>query len=52
MNSAGTPAIPAILTNIPRLVTAYYADVPDLSIPRHPVLAGVWLIPHRRDPLA
>ena len=36
----GEPATPAILTNIPRLITAYYAEVPDPAIPRQRVAFG------------
>ena len=36
----GEPATPAILTNVPRLVTAYYAEVPDPAIPRQRVAFG------------
>ena len=36
----GEPATPAILTNIPRLVTAYYAEVPDPAIARQRVAFG------------
>ena len=36
----GEPATPAILTNIPRLVTAYYAEVPDPAITRQGVAFG------------
>ncbi len=31
--AAGKPADPSILTNIPRLVTAYFAQQPDVSVP-------------------
>jgi len=37
---AGKPAPPAILTDIPRLVTAYYTDRPDISVPAHRVAFG------------
>jgi phosphoglucomutase len=37
---AGKPAPPAILVDVPRLVTAYYTDVPDPSIPAHRVVFG------------
>jgi phosphoglucomutase len=37
---AGKPAPPAILVNVPRLVTAYYADAPDPSIPAQRVAFG------------
>jgi phosphoglucomutase len=36
----GEPATPAILTNIPRLVTAYYTEVPDPAIARQRVAFG------------
>ncbi len=37
---AGKPAPPALLVNVPRLVTAYYTDVPDPSIPEQRVVFG------------
>jgi len=37
---AGKPATPAILTNVPRLVTAYYTEVPDPALPRQRVAFG------------
>ncbi|MFZ1043070.1 MAG: phosphoglucomutase (alpha-D-glucose-1,6-bisphosphate-dependent) [Anaerolineales bacterium] len=37
---AGKPADPASLVNIPELVTAYYADTPDASIPAQRVAFG------------
>ncbi|MEO8468671.1 MAG: phosphoglucomutase, partial [Chloroflexota bacterium] len=37
---AGKPAPPAILVDVPRLITAYYADVPDPSIPAQRVAFG------------
>src|SRR6516164_1090766 len=37
---AGKPAEPSMLTNIPRLVTAYYAERPDPSIPGQRVAFG------------
>jgi phosphoglucomutase len=37
---AGKPAPPAMLVNVPRLITAYYADVPDPSIPAERVAFG------------
>jgi phosphoglucomutase len=37
---AGKPAPPAILVNVPRLVTAYYTDVPDSSVPGQRVAFG------------
>ena len=30
---AGMPADPATLVNVPKLVTAYYEDTPDASVP-------------------
>jgi len=30
---AGQPAQPAMLVNVPKLVTAYYADLPDAAVP-------------------
>uniref|UniRef100_A0A7V6A3D7 Alpha-D-glucose phosphate-specific phosphoglucomutase n=1 Tax=Desulfobacca acetoxidans TaxID=60893 RepID=A0A7V6A3D7_9BACT len=37
---AGKPAEPDILINIPRLVTAYYTEHPDPSVPAHRVAFG------------
>src|SRR5674476_121597 len=37
---AGKPVSPAMLVNVPRLVTSYYADVPDSSIPAQRVVFG------------
>jgi len=37
---AGKPAPPAMLVNVPRLVTAYYTDAPDPSIPAQRVVFG------------
>jgi phosphoglucomutase len=37
---AGKPAEPAMLVNLPRLITAYYADVPDPSIRAQRVTFG------------
>src|SRR5215472_3595252 len=37
---AGKPAEPAMLVNVPRLVTAYYAERPDPSIPAQRVAFG------------
>ncbi|MEK6210459.1 MAG: phosphoglucomutase (alpha-D-glucose-1,6-bisphosphate-dependent) [Pseudomonadota bacterium] len=37
---AGKPAPPAMLANIPKLVTAYYADMPDFSAPTQRVAFG------------
>lgn len=37
---AGKPAPPTILTNIPKLVTAYYEEKPDISVPEQRVKFG------------
>ena len=37
---AGKPATPAMLVDVPRLVTAYYTDVPDASVPEQRVAFG------------
>ena len=37
---AGKPALPAMLVDVPRLVAAYYTDVPDPSIPAQRVVFG------------
>src|SRR5450756_2411952 len=37
---AGEPAPAAMLVNVPRLVTSYYADVPDPSISAQRVVFG------------
>jgi len=37
---AGKPATPALLVDLPRLVTAYYAKVPDPSVPAQRVAFG------------
>lgn len=37
---AGKPATPAMLVDVPRLVTAYYSEVPDPSVPEQPVAFG------------
>lgn len=37
---AGSPALPAMLANIPKLVTVYYTDVPDFSVPMQRVAFG------------
>jgi phosphoglucomutase len=37
---AGKPAQPAILVNVPRLITAYYNEVPDPAIPGQRVTFG------------
>ena len=38
--SAGTPAQPSMLVNIPRLVTAYYTERPDPTVPEQRVAFG------------
>lgn len=38
--AAGKPADPSILTNIPRLITAYFAQQPDVSVPAQKVAFG------------
>ena len=37
---AGKPATPEMLVNVPRLVTAYYSDVPDASVQEQRVAFG------------
>jgi len=37
---AGKPAPPSILVNVPRLVTAYFAEIPDPSVPEQRVIFG------------
>lgn len=37
---AGKPALPAALVNVPRLITAYYTDMPDFSVPTQRVAFG------------
>ena len=37
---AGKPADQAVLVNVPRLVTSYYAEVPDPSVPAQRVVFG------------
>jgi phosphoglucomutase len=37
---AGKPAEPSMLVNVPRLVTAYYTEVPDPSMPEQRVSFG------------
>jgi phosphoglucomutase len=37
---AGKPAGPGILVNVPNLITAYYTDVPDFSVPEQRVSFG------------
>ena len=38
--SAGKPADEAMLVNVPRLVTAYYSDRPEPSVPSQRVVFG------------
>ena len=38
--SAGKPAEASMLVNVPRLVTAYYTEVPDPSVPEQRVAFG------------
>ena len=37
---AGKPADPSKLVNVPRLITAYYAEVPDPAVPSQRVAFG------------
>ncbi|MDR3455953.1 MAG: phosphoglucomutase (alpha-D-glucose-1,6-bisphosphate-dependent) [Verrucomicrobiae bacterium] len=37
---AGKPATPDMLVNVPKLITAYYTDVPDVSVPEQRVSFG------------
>src|SRR5256885_989973 len=37
---AGKPAEPGMLVNVPRLITAYYIEVPDSSVPEQQVTFG------------
>ncbi len=37
---AGKPAEPAMLVNVPRLITAYYTQIPDPSVPEQRVAFG------------
>src|SRR5947209_8625150 len=37
---AGKPAEPAMLVNVPRLITAYYTEVPDPAVPEQRVIFG------------
>lgn len=37
---AGKPATPAMLVNVPKLITAYYSNRPDPSVPEHRVAFG------------
>ncbi len=38
--NAGKPAEPAMLVNVPKLITAYYAEVPDPSVPAQRIMFG------------
>src|ERR1035437_4509226 len=46
---AGQPAPPSMLVNVPRLVTAYYAEHPDASVAAERVVFGT--SGHRRSAL-
>src|SRR5512146_653284 len=46
---AGKPAEPSMLVNVPRLVTAYYTEVPEPSVPEQRVAFGT--SGHRGSPL-
>lgn len=46
---AGKPAPASLLVNVPRLVTAYYTEVPDLAVPEERVRFGT--SGHRGSPL-
>ncbi|MHB9090439.1 MAG: alpha-D-glucose phosphate-specific phosphoglucomutase, partial [Chloroflexota bacterium] len=37
---AGKPAEPTMLVNVPKLITAYYTEVPDPSVPEQRVAFG------------
>jgi phosphoglucomutase len=37
---AGKPAGPSMLVNVPKLITAYYTEVPEPSVPAHRVTFG------------
>jgi phosphoglucomutase len=37
---AGKPAEPAMLVNVPKLITAYYTDIPDPSVAVQRVMFG------------
>jgi phosphoglucomutase len=37
---AGKPAEPSTLVNVPKLITAYYSEVPDPSVPQQRVAFG------------
>lgn len=47
---AGKPAEPAMRVNVPKLVTAYYTDVPDPAMPEQRVVFGT--SGHRGSPFA
>ena len=40
MNVTEKPAGPSILVNVPKLVTAYYTQIPDPSVPEQRVALG------------
>jgi phosphoglucomutase len=46
---AGKPAEPSMLVNVPELITTYYTDIPDPSVPEQRVLFGT--SGHRGSPL-
>ena len=37
---AGKPAEPSMLVNVPKLITAYYTEIPDPSVPEQRVMFG------------
>jgi phosphoglucomutase len=37
---AGKPAVPSMLVNVPRLIAAYYTEIPDLEVPGQRVVFG------------
>lgn len=37
---AGKPAKPSMLVNVPKLITAYFEEVPDPSVPEQRVMFG------------
>jgi phosphoglucomutase len=37
---AGKPAEPSMLVNVPKLITAYYTEVPDPSVPEQRIMFG------------
>lgn len=47
---AGKPAPPTMLVNVPRLISAYYTDVPDPSLPAQRIAFGT--SGHRGSPFA